>query len=404
MTTTSDSPEESSVAPEQSDSTTIGPDGPSAPLTEGALHSLEAASTKRKITRSRIGCFTCRRRKKACDLGKPICQGCTRLGLECEWPTNYQDTLPKKRAAEALAAAARATGRTDMLEAESRSRSASRARDAKKEANGAGGEAHEDSNARFQAEHGYSPPSRRSSVVGSTYEEEPWAFSERLSYIHGDPSDMFDIYDDSPATAPQQPPNYASQTIQAQGFNPQLPHRSSAPGFMQLYSHGQNHGIHHSNNADQFHPPHTAGQTHVPPAMYQSLVGGGVTFHNNESGPSSRTPHANYHNGLLSNTGLSLTMNPTSLNHHRAAPTIHKHNQTNLNAFNWNNQANENHTGQVNLDDVRRCTCIIQSTIDSRYLALHAVTCRRLLPCKWKRRCHAGSQPAPATSKASRTS
>lgn len=353
MTTTSDSPEELSAAPDQQDASTSNLDGSSTSLTEGALNSLESASTKRKITRSRIGCFTCRRRKKACDLGKPICQGCTRLGLDCEWPTNYQDTLPKKRAAEALAAAARATGRTDMLESESRSRSASRARDAKKEANGVAGETNEESNAKYQAEHGYSPPSRRSSIVGSAYEEETWVFPERMSYIHGDPSDMFDIYDESLAAPPQQPPNYANQTMQAQGFNPQLPHRSSAPGFMQLYSHAQNHGMHHSNSADQFHPPsHTPGQPHVPAAMYQNLVGGGVTFHMNDSGPSSRTPQANYSGTLLSNTGHTLTMNPTSLNHHRVAPTIHKHNQTNLNAFSWNHQANENHTGQVNLDDV----------------------------------------------------
>ncbi|KAK7229979.1 hypothetical protein V2G26_002149 [Clonostachys chloroleuca] len=37
-------------------------------------------------TRSRRGCFTCRRRKKKCDERKPVCKGCTRNKLECKWP------------------------------------------------------------------------------------------------------------------------------------------------------------------------------------------------------------------------------------------------------------------------------------------------------------------------------
>ncbi|KAG7665472.1 uncharacterized protein J8A68_001160 [[Candida] subhashii] len=38
-------------------------------------------------TRSRTGCFTCRRRKKKCDeLSYPICQNCQVKGLECAWP------------------------------------------------------------------------------------------------------------------------------------------------------------------------------------------------------------------------------------------------------------------------------------------------------------------------------
>jgi hypothetical protein len=33
------------------------------------------------ITRSRLGCASCRKRKKACDLEKPVCGACSRLKL-----------------------------------------------------------------------------------------------------------------------------------------------------------------------------------------------------------------------------------------------------------------------------------------------------------------------------------
>ncbi|KAL6399081.1 uncharacterized protein AUP68_17622 [Ilyonectria robusta] len=38
------------------------------------------------MSRSRTGCFTCRRRKKKCDERKPICSGCRQNSLECNWP------------------------------------------------------------------------------------------------------------------------------------------------------------------------------------------------------------------------------------------------------------------------------------------------------------------------------
>lgn len=36
--------------------------------------------------RSRLGCLTCRRRKKKCDEVKPICTACLRNNLGCLWP------------------------------------------------------------------------------------------------------------------------------------------------------------------------------------------------------------------------------------------------------------------------------------------------------------------------------
>lgn len=46
-------------------------------------------------TRTKTGCFTCRKRKKKCDEHYPICSGCARNFLSCVWPKNKCDTLPK---------------------------------------------------------------------------------------------------------------------------------------------------------------------------------------------------------------------------------------------------------------------------------------------------------------------
>ncbi|RGP63483.1 sterol uptake control 2 [Fusarium longipes] len=53
-----------------------------------------AAITKRRPiprkghTKSRAGCFTCKRRRVRCDLTTPECGACHRLGLECQYPNN----------------------------------------------------------------------------------------------------------------------------------------------------------------------------------------------------------------------------------------------------------------------------------------------------------------------------
>ncbi|KAK7749300.1 hypothetical protein SLS62_008269 [Diatrype stigma] len=39
------------------------------------------------ILRVRTGCLTCRARKKKCDEAKPVCAGCKRNKLTCQWPT-----------------------------------------------------------------------------------------------------------------------------------------------------------------------------------------------------------------------------------------------------------------------------------------------------------------------------
>ncbi|RAL13719.1 Zn(II)2Cys6 transcription factor [Aspergillus homomorphus CBS 101889] len=48
-------------------------------------------STKRlrtePIVRVRTGCWACRRRKKKCDEAKPVCGGCVRNKLTCQWPS-----------------------------------------------------------------------------------------------------------------------------------------------------------------------------------------------------------------------------------------------------------------------------------------------------------------------------
>ncbi|KAF3401928.1 hypothetical protein F1880_009794 [Penicillium rolfsii] len=46
-----------------------------------------------RIVRVRTGCWSCRRRKKKCDELRPICSGCRRNDLCCEWPS----TVPGRR-------------------------------------------------------------------------------------------------------------------------------------------------------------------------------------------------------------------------------------------------------------------------------------------------------------------
>ncbi|KAK8858954.1 hypothetical protein IAR55_003185 [Kwoniella newhampshirensis] len=47
---------------------------------------LSPGRKRRKVTRSKSGCLTCRRRRKLCDMAKPQCGACVRLTLDCSWP------------------------------------------------------------------------------------------------------------------------------------------------------------------------------------------------------------------------------------------------------------------------------------------------------------------------------
>lgn len=49
-------------------------------------------------TRSRLGCLTCRRKKKKCDQGKPKCGLCLRVGTHCEWPEPGKESVNRARA------------------------------------------------------------------------------------------------------------------------------------------------------------------------------------------------------------------------------------------------------------------------------------------------------------------
>lgn len=53
------------------------------------------------IKRSKKGCFTCRQRRKACDQIRPICSGCKRNLLACEWPQYENQTLREFNARKA---------------------------------------------------------------------------------------------------------------------------------------------------------------------------------------------------------------------------------------------------------------------------------------------------------------
>lgn len=53
------------------------------------------AVTRLPKTRTKTGCFTCRKRKKKCDEKGPVCLGCSRNFLKCVWPSYATETLPK---------------------------------------------------------------------------------------------------------------------------------------------------------------------------------------------------------------------------------------------------------------------------------------------------------------------
>lgn len=54
----------------------------------------KAKLTRAKVKRSRMGCLSCRKRKKKCDECKPSCSSCLSRGVECVWPEG-KERLPK---------------------------------------------------------------------------------------------------------------------------------------------------------------------------------------------------------------------------------------------------------------------------------------------------------------------
>ncbi|KAG7927836.1 hypothetical protein KL925_002194 [Ogataea polymorpha] len=46
-------------------------------------------------SRTKSGCFTCRKRKKKCDERYPVCSGCSRNFLHCSWPEKRGAALPR---------------------------------------------------------------------------------------------------------------------------------------------------------------------------------------------------------------------------------------------------------------------------------------------------------------------
>lgn len=59
--------------------------GEAAPLPKDA-NSVGPNPASKVTKRSRMGCLTCRQRKKRCCESKPKCTECLRLGLNCVWP------------------------------------------------------------------------------------------------------------------------------------------------------------------------------------------------------------------------------------------------------------------------------------------------------------------------------
>lgn len=71
---------------------------------------------KKKITRTKTGCFCCRKRKKKCDERKPACSGCLRNNLKCVYPTEEELKKTTNNAFSA-SASARKLKKSDKLAA-----------------------------------------------------------------------------------------------------------------------------------------------------------------------------------------------------------------------------------------------------------------------------------------------
>lgn len=67
------------------------------PLFKTSTHDSDTCEPSNARHRSRMGCFTCRKRKKRCDEGKPVCKACERLKLECSYPVPGQERRNRRR-------------------------------------------------------------------------------------------------------------------------------------------------------------------------------------------------------------------------------------------------------------------------------------------------------------------
>ncbi|ODV80525.1 uncharacterized protein CANTADRAFT_20111 [Suhomyces tanzawaensis NRRL Y-17324] len=66
----------------------------------GRSYSSQGKSNKPVAKRSRMGCLTCRQRKKRCSESKPKCAECSRLRLNCVWPTPGTERKNKPKEAK----------------------------------------------------------------------------------------------------------------------------------------------------------------------------------------------------------------------------------------------------------------------------------------------------------------
>ncbi|KAM0451834.1 hypothetical protein ACHAO4_005791 [Trichoderma viride] len=65
---------------------------PLLPATEGSSSTLNAASSKRKRTETRVACEACRKKKSKCNAQRPVCKGCELRGSECVYDADPAET------------------------------------------------------------------------------------------------------------------------------------------------------------------------------------------------------------------------------------------------------------------------------------------------------------------------
>jgi hypothetical protein len=81
----------SSMSPDPGPGPASGAATPSASGAELTISMRRRPIPRKGHTKSRRGCFTCKRRKVKCNETRPECSSCARIGLPCEYP----DTRPR---------------------------------------------------------------------------------------------------------------------------------------------------------------------------------------------------------------------------------------------------------------------------------------------------------------------
>lgn len=93
----SDWPPSPAVSSASVSASAVSPSGPPSPAGDKPSPACAVTTrsdgnplSRRTHVKSRLGCFTCKRRRVKCNETRPVCSGCQRLGLRCGYPPQHQ--------------------------------------------------------------------------------------------------------------------------------------------------------------------------------------------------------------------------------------------------------------------------------------------------------------------------